>query len=394
MANYTSMIDRIQTLTEPRSKMHITYPLSEVLFIVYCSILSGYSKWKSMERFATHNQSWFRQFFPYRWGFPSQYTIAKVCMMIDSEAFTQLFVDWVSDTVSDINSRKMGSHPEKNDHVIPIDGKALRGSRPSKGEKLVHMVSAYSSELKLILGFSPVDQKSNEITAIPKVLDMLALEGSLVTSDAMGCQKNICKKIIEKKADYLLCAKGNQPALCNNIDDIFKQYKEEHPEDPEPADNVSFFAESVEINKGRYEHRRCWVFNDIEHVDPKKEWPGLMQCSVIQRDRLVGKKETTELHFYIESREMTAFSVLAAVRNHWSIENGQHLSLDVSFREDASKIHERTAAKNVATVRRCCFNAHQLSKTFETESMASRIELAGLNPDYRTELVLEQFYSD
>nr|MDT0253106.1 ISAs1 family transposase [Endozoicomonas sp.] len=154
------------------------------------------------------------------------------------------------------------------------------------------------------------------------------------------------------------------------------------------------FAESTEINRGRYEHRRCWVFNNIDDIDPKHEWPGLKQFSVIQRDRLIGKKQTTEVHCYIESREMTASSVLAAVRNHWSIENGQHLSLDVSFKEDASKIHERTAAKNVATVRRWCFNAHKLSSYFEKESMAGRIELAGLDQDYRTKLVLEQFYPD
>ena len=394
MANYTPMVVRIQTLTEPRSDIHVTYPLSEVLFIVYVSVLSGYTTWKGMERFAKYNRLWFRQFFPYKFGFPTHYTIATVCKLLDPEAFTQLFVDWVSDTVSDLNACKMGHYPEKNDNVIAIDGKALRGSRPAKGKKLVHMVSAYSSELKLILGFTPVDQKSNEITAIPEVLDMLLMKGALITSDAMGCQKNICKKIIEKKADYLLCAKDNQPTLSSNIKEYFSQYIEEQPDDPEPAADEHAFAETIEKNRGRQEHRRCWVFNDIEDIDPNHEWPGLKQFSVIQRDRLVGNKQTTELHFYIESREMTASSVLSAVRNHWSIENGQHLSLDVSFEEDASKIHERTAAKNVATVRRWCFNAHKQSMRFEKESMAARIQLAGLDQDYRTELVLEKFYTD
>lgn len=392
MSNYAPITARLETLTEPRSKIHVRYPLPEVLFIVYASILSGYSKWESMESFAKYNADWFRKFFPYQYGFPTHHTIETVCMLVDSKAFTQLFVDWVSDTVSEINTRKMGPFPEKNDNVIAVDGKALRGSRPVKGEKLVHIVSAYSSELNLVLGLSPVDKKSNEITAIPKVLDMLALEGALITSDAMGCQKDICKKIIDKKADYLLCAKDNQPALCSNIDTIFRQHIEEHSRDPEPADDSSAFAESIEINRGRYEHRRCWVFNVPEQIDPEHEWLGLKQCAVIQRDRLINSKQTTELHFYIESKEMTAHSVLAAVRNHWSIENGQHLSLDVSFGEDASKIHERTAAKNVATVRRWCFNAHKLSSRFEKKSMARRIELAGLDQNYRTELVLDHFH--
>ncbi|MGO0307244.1 ISAs1 family transposase [Endozoicomonas acroporae] len=143
------------SLTEPLSEDHVTYPLPEVIFIVYVSILSGYTTWQGMERFAKYNHRWFRMFFPYQFGFPSHYTIATVCKLLDPEAFTQLFVDWVSDTLSVINARKMGPHPEKNDNVIAIDGKALRGSRPAKGKKLIHMVSAYSSELKLILGFTP-----------------------------------------------------------------------------------------------------------------------------------------------------------------------------------------------------------------------------------------------
>ncbi|MFK0571040.1 ISAs1 family transposase [Endozoicomonas sp.] len=200
--------------------------------------------------------------------------------------------------------------------------------------------------------------------------------------------------MIKKLITCCAPSKDNQRTLCSNIEAVFTQYIEEHSDDPEPADDVPAFAESTEINRGRYEHRRCWVFNNIDDIDPKHEWPGLKQFSVIQRDRLIGKKQTTEVHCYIESREMTASSVLAAVRNHWSIENGQHLSLDVSFKEDASKIHERTAAKNVATVRRWCFNAHKLSSYFEKESMAGRIELAGLDQDYRTKLVLEQFYPD
>ncbi|MGO0307641.1 transposase family protein [Endozoicomonas acroporae] len=151
MSSYTPMVVRIKSLTEPRSEDHVTYPLPEVIFIVYVSILSGYTTWQGMERFAKYNHRWFRMFFPYQFAFPSHYTIATVCKLLDPEAFTQLFVDWVSDTLSVINARKIGPHPEKNDNV----------------------------------------------------LDVLFLEGALITSDAMGCQKNICKKIIEKKADYL-----------------------------------------------------------------------------------------------------------------------------------------------------------------------------------------------
>ena len=395
MSTCTPITDRFQTLSDLRSAIHITFSLPEVLFIVYASILSGYTEWKSMANFASYNLPWFRQFFPYRWGTPSQYTIEKVCMMIDSKAFMQLFVEWMRDVIAKINDQEGDTQVNKEaniDDVIPIDGKALRGSRPAKGKKMVHIVSAYSTKLSLILGFTPVEKKSNEITAIPEILDMLVIEGCLITSDAMGCQKDICKKIVDKKADYLICAKGNQPTLCDNIKKVFTKHLADHPRDPEPSDTEEFFAETVEQSRNRQEHRRCWVFNDVLAIDPDQEWAKLTQFAVVQGDRLIGSKQTTELHCYIMSREMPAKSVLESVRSHWSIENSQHWKLDVSFNEDASKIHERTAAKNVATIRRCCFNAHNLSDRFPKESMKSRIELAGLDDEYRTELIREHSF--
>ena len=390
----TPMVDRFETLTDLRSFIHLTYTLPEVLFIVYASIMSGYNEWEGMANFARHHLPWFRQFFPYRWGTPSHHTIEKVCMMIDPKAFMQLFVDWMRDVVEQINAQK--DDDEKiTDDIIALDGKALRGSRPAKGKKMVHVVSGYSIKLSLILGFTPVEKKSNEITAIPEVLDMLVIEGCLITSDAMGCQKAICQKIVDNKADYLICAKDNQPTLCENIERVFEQHIAAHPEDPEPSEDNTSFAETEEQNRGRQEHRRCWVFGGdaiIAAVDPDGEWPKLTQIAVIQRDRRVGPKQSTELHCYIMSRDLTASSVLESARSHWHIENKQHLRLDVSFAEDASKIHERTAVKNVATVRRCCQNAHDLSDRYANKSLKRRIELAGLDEEYRTELVREHSF--
>ena len=190
----TPMVNRFETLTDLRSSIHLTYTLPEILFIVYASILSGYNEWEGMANFAHFHLSWFRQFFPYRWRMPSHHTIEKVCMMIDPKVFMQLFVDWMHDVVEQINAQK-GDDEKITDDVIALDDKALRGSRPAKGKKMVHIVSAYSTKLSLILGFTPVEKKSNEITAIPEVLDMLVIEGCLITSNAMGCQKAICQKI-------------------------------------------------------------------------------------------------------------------------------------------------------------------------------------------------------
>ena len=174
------MVARFQSLADLRSALHLTYTLPEVLFIIYASILSGYNEWEGMADFARYNQAWFRQFFPYRWGIPSHYTIEKVCMMIDPKAFMQLFVDWMCDAVEQINAQK-DDNEKITDDIIAVDGKALRGSRPAKGKKMVHIVSAYSTKLSLILGFTPVEKKSNEITAIPELLDMLVIEGCLIT---------------------------------------------------------------------------------------------------------------------------------------------------------------------------------------------------------------------
>ncbi len=243
MAEYVTLCERLHNLSDSRDKDHIVYTLPEVLFIVYASILSDYTEWEDMEAFAKNNADWFRQFFPYQFGFPSYHTLQKVFSLIDSKAFMQLFVDWMSDLISSINTHRMGPQPEKNDNVIAIDGKALRGSRPAKGKKMIHIVSAYSSEQKLILGFTSVTQKSNEITAIPKVLDMLALEGALITSDAMGCQRDICQKIVDKEADYLLCVKNNQPTLHTNIESTFAEYIAGNPAD---SDEGSCFAETKE----------------------------------------------------------------------------------------------------------------------------------------------------
>ena len=165
MSACTPITERFQTLSDLRSTLHITYSLPEVLFIVYASILSGYNEWKSMANFASYNLPWFRQFFPYRWGTPSLHTIEKVCMMIDPKAFMQLFVDWMRDVVAQINHQEADTKVNKEaniDDIVPIDGKALRGSRPAKGKKMVHIVSAYSTKLSLILGFTPVEKKSNE----------------------------------------------------------------------------------------------------------------------------------------------------------------------------------------------------------------------------------------
>ena len=187
-----------------------------------------------------------------------------------------------------------------------------------------------------------------------------------------------------------MCKKKNQKTLSDNIESAFQEYIDENPVSSD--EKTGLFAETIENNRGRKECRRCWVFDDICRIDPKSKWPELKQFIVIQRDRTVDLKQSTELHFYISSRVNEARSALASVRNHWSIENGQHLRLDISFGEDASKIRERTATRNVATLRRCCFNAHKLSDHFSKESMNRRIELAGLDTDYRTRLILEHSF--
>ncbi len=251
-------------------------------------------------------------------------------------------------------------------HHLAVDGKVLRGSK-DQGKQPVLLVSAWSVELGLVLGQERVDQKSNEVTAIPKLLKALELKGCLVTLDAMGCQKKVAKQCVEQGADYVLAVKGNQKKLYKGIETLFAEAEHQ----PELHD----YVEICEKGHGRVESRCCWVINDISNLEVAADWAGLKQVAVVQSDRQINGKVTTALRCYIMSRAMTAEEMLKISRNHWAVENNLHWILDVAFSEDACQISTGNGAENFSILRRLALNAIKANKG--GRSIKSHRKLAG-----------------
>ncbi|WP_329601868.1 ISAs1 family transposase, partial [Sansalvadorimonas verongulae] len=249
--------------------------------------------------------------------------------------------------------------PDDEADIVPIDGKAIKGSRDKgKGKRAVHIVSAWSSKLSLVLGQKKVDKKSNELTAVPDLLTAIDFAGCLLTADAMSCQKSIAEICVAESADYLLAVKGNQKNLEEDIRKVEKHW-EQHPTD---ALSATFHEESNK-GHGREEYRCCWTFTDLEGLRGYENWAGLKQFGVVQADRTINGKATTALRFYICSKEMTAKDMLSATKTHWLVENSLHWMLDIAFSEDACQTKNENAAENLSTLRRIALN--NVSSTLE-----------------------------
>jgi predicted transposase YbfD/YdcC len=342
---------------ETKNKLH---KLIDIVMIVLCSVLSGIEDWANMEVFAEEKEEWFRRFLELPNGIPSHDTLSDVIGRIDRKSFADCFLRWV----------KTGLPCLLEEHIA-LDGKALRGSRQD-GESLVYLVSAYASKARLVLGQQAVEGKSNEITVIPKLLDMLDIEGAVITIDAMGCQKEIAKKIIEGKADYILALKGNHSQLHEDIklwlDTEWKKGRLE-------------IFETLEKDHGRIETRRYALSSQIDWLEQKKEWAGLKTVGVVESIREIGDKISIERRYYINSIEgLSKFSEM--VRAHWSIENQQHWVLDVQFGEDNNRSRKDYSAENLAVIRRASLNMLRHSEDSK-RSLRKRQLRAALNDDYR-----------
>jgi predicted transposase YbfD/YdcC len=324
-------------LTDPRVENTRRHKLLDIIGLTVCAVIAGADDWVHVEYFGKAKIDWLKTFLDLPNGIPSHDTIGRVFASLDAEKFARGFSGWVAGF-----SEKLGLKH------IAIDGKCLRRSGDSaKGKKAIHAVSAWACDARLTLGLAEVDQKSNEITAIPKLLEMLELEGALVTIDAMGCQKDIAAGIREAGADYLLQVKGNQPRLQEDIEAVFEAFVES---DMTTACHDQH--ETTEKGHGREEERSIWVFTQVDEIRDKELWEDLKSLIVVWRGRKVGEKQSGELSYYISSRLAGAKEFADATRGHWGIENGCHWILDVAFREDLSRVREGNAATNFAIVRR------------------------------------------
>ena len=363
------LIERFLKLKDPRDNRAKRHNLIDVIVIAICAVVCGADSWVDVEMFGKSKKSWLSRILELPNGIPSHDTFGRVFAMLDPVQFERCFTEWV-DAVNEVMEGQ----------VVAIDGKTVRRSHDRVvGKSAIHMVSAWASANQLILGQVKVDDHSNEITAIPQLLDTLDVSGCTVTIDAMGCQKEIAKTIVEKDADYILALKRNQPQLYDDAEEMFEQSRRSGF-----TDLGYHFCETVEKGHGRIEKRRCWAVSEPEHLgymDERGEWAELRSLAMIESERTENGKTSTQTRYYISSLPDDARKLLSGVRTHWGIENSVHWVLDVAFGEDDSRVRTGHAAENFSVLRRMALNMLK-SETTSQGGVAARRKRAGWDEDY------------
>lgn len=333
-------------LKDPRVERTKVYPLVEILFVVLCGSICGAESWRDFVLFGEAKLEFLKEHYEFKNGIPSKNTFARVLAALDVAEFKTCFIEWVK------------SFQELLNEVIAVDGKTLRNSADKvSGRSAIHMVSAFATGARLVLGQQAVDQKSNEITAIPKLLKLLDLKGHIVTLDAMGTQKAIAKQIVEQGGDYILALKGNQGTLNDDVR-LFLETELGKAE----SEAIESTHEEVDKGHGRIEIRKCFVSSQIDWLDQKPQWKGLKSIVMLEETQESKGKISVERRFFISSLEANAEKLASAIRAHWRIENGLHWTLDVVFNEDKSTVRKDNAAENMALVRHITLNMLNNSK--------------------------------
>jgi predicted transposase YbfD/YdcC len=350
-------------MKDPRrtNKGNLKHPLEDILFLVIISVVSGCNDWETIEAFGETQLAWLRKYYPYKHGIPSHDTLNRVFAAMDSEDFGHRFISWAQQLFK-----------LSEGELISIDGKTMRHSYDTyKGQRAFHLVSAYASTNRLCLGQVVTDAKSNEVTAIPELLELLFLKGSTVSIDAIGCQKAITNKIIEKKANYLIAVKGNQQHLYESVLHLFQITT------PSSIDTQS------NVGHGRIETRQCTVITNLNFLADAEQWTGIKSIIRVesQRYQKLSKKTSLEVRYYISSQIQDAKDFNKMIRAHWSIENNLHWMLDVVFAEDGSRRRDKNAAVNfniISKVALALIERAELKK-----SKRQKRFMAGWSPEFR-----------
>ncbi|MDF1678058.1 MAG: ISAs1 family transposase [Legionellaceae bacterium] len=333
-------------LQDPRIDRKKLYPLTEILFVVVCASICGAQSWRDFVTFGEEKLDYLRRFLPFDNGIPSKNTYARVFSSLNPDEFKTCFVSWVQ------------SFQQVLGNLIAIDGKTLRKSFDKANQQsAIHMVSAFATASKLVLGQQKVDDKSNEITAIPKLLDLLSLEGMIVSIDAMGTQKEIANQIIEKNADYVLALKGNNSRLHDDIR-LFLETEAGKKQ----GSKLTGSCEEIDKGHGRVEQRTCYVSDQIHWLEQQEQWRNLKSIIMVESCITVGEHTTTERRYFISSLPANAKKVSEAIRSHWAVENSLHWVLDVTLREDDCRVRKDHAPENMAMVRHIILNMLQNTK--------------------------------
>ena len=368
-----TLLQHFSALTDPRIERRKLHKLIDILAIAICATICGAETWEDLELFGNAKQQWFKSFLELEHGIPSHDTFRRVFARLDAEEFQHSFLNWVRSTFELTSGQ-----------VVAIDGKQARGSSDrGAGKAAINTVSAWASDNQLILGQVQTEEKSNEITAVPELLQMLELRGCIVTLDAMGCQREIAEQIINKEADYVLSVKGNQSNLEADIRDYFDWALQD-------KFKQTVYSQYTETNgdHGRLEVRRYYTTRDIEWLRNKAAWKGVQSIAMVEREReILGEETTLERSYYLSSLAAEAKVIGKAIRRHWTVENSLHWVLDVGFGEDRSRIRKGNAPQNLATLRHIALNLLKQEKSLKVGMKSKRLK-AGWDEAYLLKVLL------
>tara|TARA_Y100000588_G_C14098826_1_gene857819 strand:- start:15 stop:1127 length:1113 start_codon:yes stop_codon:yes gene_type:complete len=356
-----SILSHFSSIEDPRVNRQKLHKLEDIFFITICGVICGADNWVAIEEFGKAKEEWFTEVLGLEHGIPSHDTLGKVFAALDTEQFAHCFSRWISDLAN-----------LSEGEIIAIDGKRIRRSMDKASNKsAIHMVSAWAHQNRLVLGQVKVDDKSNEITAIPKLLEKLNITGAVVTLDAMGCQRSIAEQIVKQGGDYVFSLKGNQGELHDDIKEWFK--KNEHSETSHT---------NVDGGHGRIETRHVRTTTQVDWLNERHNWPHLASILAVTATRELPEKTTSETRYFISSLKTDDAERLGqAVRAHWSIENELHWTLDIAFDEDQCRTRNGNSAANMAVLRHIALNLAKSEKSSKVGVKTKRLK-AGWNNKY------------
>lgn len=361
-------------LHDPRAQHSIDHLLLDIVVLTICAVICGADSWPEVENYGIAKQAWLSTFLELPQGIPSHDTIERLFARLRPAELQQCFVTWVQ-SVFEISEGQL----------IALDGKTLRGSYERGGKRgMIHMVSAWATQNRIVLGQRKVTEKSNEITAIPELLKVLELDGAVVSIDAMGCQTAIAAQIVEQNGDYVLALKGNQGDLFEDVVQLFEQARQQSFSGIEHD-----YDETQEHGHGGIETRRYWVMGNTDYLVGAENWAKLTTIGCVESQRYVGDILVCQTRYYLLSLPMDAQRFAAAVRGHWGIENQLHWILDVAFREDQSRTTAGYSGENLAVIRHIALNLLTQETSAKGGTRAKRLK-AGWDDQYLLKVLAQQ----
>jgi predicted transposase YbfD/YdcC len=369
LAETTVFLSYFKDMPDHRQAGKVTYPLDEILLLCLLAVLAGAEAFTDIARFGEKKLDLLRRFRPYRDGTPAHDHLGDIFATLDAQAFQRCFIAWVA------------ALTKTSAEVIAIDGKTSRRSYQKKGSKEpIHMVSAFAARQRLVMGQVAVAEKSNEIVAIPALLDMMAIEGAVVTIDAMGCQRSIATKIIDKKADYIIALKGNQGTLREDVGVFVAEQRANGFKDTTVSRH-----ETVDGDHGRIETRTYTAIHDVEWLQKRHGWPGLQGVVMVESQREIDGRITKETRFYITSLVLLANAIGPMIRDHWAVENCLHWVMDMVFRDDECRVRTENAPANFTTLKHMAQNL--IKKSPGKDSQRLKRKTAGWDDDFLASLI-------